>query len=1086
MKIICESCSAQYDLDENRIPPSGMTMKCPACLHSFQVRRAGAAPPPIPPPQYPKTLQDHGVELSPEHDDDTPLRVVTHGKSVDDEDLIDLPAPKAARPPQHPVPLSTEEIVDLPGPVGARPHQEVAPSQDVIDLPAPRRKSGSQIPRVVEDEPDLLAPKRAGAAPSVGIDLDAPDADDVASGPAPVEDYGPPPIELDSIDVVAPKHHELPGLKQESQELAPKQHELPVPKRETTDVAPKPDVTDVAPVPDTVDVAPKPGEAPRPIAAEPLPAARKKAAAPDEPSNYVEEAPRKKRRRAPIAVAVVALLVGGVGLGLGFLTSAGFFGANLFGNRQGGAESKLMAARKLLADDTLASYRKAALDLHGVVESQPKSIEAQALEAQARLAQARLGNPAELRAADTILAALDAGGADGQSPDAQKARALKSLAAGKLDDARAKLGAVLAAAPSDASALVYLGWTELSAGDAAAAERAFAKALAAEPSRAAALYGDGVAKERLGDAAAARDLYTRALARSPQHFGAAVGLARVSGAGASGAQSQLEELIAKRSSSAAPRELSDAWSSIGALAAAAGRRDEAEDRLKRALTLDPESSTARVLLARVQCDAGRCKDALAGLRKVTAAEPKNLDARLGLARALVETGAVKDAETTLAPAIAQAPKDARVLYWQGRLLLAREVPDRAAALQKFKDAVAADGKFIPAYLAESSTFALFGKNDDALEVLAQAEAKATNDPDLMLELGQAYLALGKGAQAEARFRGVLALRAEDPSARLQLGAALELEGKLDEARAEYDGVAQKSPDHPGLAERQALLAAKQGRRDEAWALYQKAIAQGVPTQALRLQAADLALSLGKLDDARKLAESVIKEDDRSPLAHLAYARAQLAAHHADEAMIEARRAATISDLPEAHLVLGQSLEALGKIDQALQEYGLAKRPPVEGEASLGRARMLVRLGASRDALAEVQTLFHDKRLRGPALLVAGDCYADQQQVDKARHAYEDAVHADPQLGEAAFKFGRALHDAGRRKPAIAELERALKLGGDDSSYAVEAYLILGDAHREAKESDAAVKAYKRYLELAPSEAPARAEVNHHLSILGGH
>src|SRR5205823_4454279 len=52
MKITCESCSAQYDLDDNRIPPSGLLMKCPACLHSFTVKKgtpAAAAPPARPP-----------------------------------------------------------------------------------------------------------------------------------------------------------------------------------------------------------------------------------------------------------------------------------------------------------------------------------------------------------------------------------------------------------------------------------------------------------------------------------------------------------------------------------------------------------------------------------------------------------------------------------------------------------------------------------------------------------------------------------------------------------------------------------------------------------------------------------------------------------------------------------------------------------------------------------------------------------------------------------------------------------------------------------------------------------------------------
>src|SRR5262249_51517354 len=37
MNVACESCGARYDLDEAKIPPSGLTMKCFACLHSFQV-----------------------------------------------------------------------------------------------------------------------------------------------------------------------------------------------------------------------------------------------------------------------------------------------------------------------------------------------------------------------------------------------------------------------------------------------------------------------------------------------------------------------------------------------------------------------------------------------------------------------------------------------------------------------------------------------------------------------------------------------------------------------------------------------------------------------------------------------------------------------------------------------------------------------------------------------------------------------------------------------------------------------------------------------------------------------------------------
>ena len=113
-------------------------------------------------------------------------------------------------------------------------------------------------------------------------------------------------------------------------------------------------------------------------------------------------------------------------------------------------------------------------------------------------------------------------------------------------------------------------------------------------------------------------------------------------------------------------------------------------------------------------------------------------------------------------------------------------------------------------------------------------------------------------------------------------------------------------------------------------------------------------------------------------------------------------------------MLAKVLESTNKLDQAIAEYNLARRPPVEGEAQLGRARILVRMGATKDALSELEALAREPKLRAQALLLTGDCYADLQQADRARHAYEDAVKAAPTSGDAAFKLGRALS---RRRPA---------------------------------------------------------------------
>jgi len=400
--------------------------------------------------------------------------------------------------------------------------------------------------------------------------------------------------------------------------------------------------------PAVTDIAPKLAPEPEPaLAAVPSLAGTAGEAAAPTPSAAAEPraeaAPPARRHRWSrilIAVGGVLALVSAVGVALGIFTDSGYFGAKLLGAERVNNEKKLVDARQLMAEDTLASYRKAAVELKLLREAQPRRAELQALEAQAHLAVARLGAGSEARAAEALLTPLAANPKTSVLPDMVKASALQLLVSGKPADARAKLREVLEKAPSDAVALVYLGWVELDAGDADAAARAFSRALTGEPNRAGAIYGLAVAKERQGNRVQAFELYQRALGKSRQHFGAAVGLARSSLQSSEEVQAKIEEMITQRGSAAAPREIADAWATLGQRAASAGRREEAADRLRRAVSLDASSSMAAVGLARVQCDLGRCAEGLPTLRKIVEAEPKNLEARLTLVRALLETGEV--------------------------------------------------------------------------------------------------------------------------------------------------------------------------------------------------------------------------------------------------------------------------------------------------------------------------------------------------------------------------------------------------------------------------------------------------------------
>ena len=73
---------------------------------------------------------------------------------------------------------------------------------------------------------------------------------------------------------------------------------------------------------------------------------------------------------------------------------------------------------------------------------------------------------------------------------------------------------------------------------------------------------------------------------------------------------------------------------------------------------------------------------------------------------------------------------------------------------------------------------------------------------------------------------------------------------------------------------------------------------------------------------------------------------------------------------------------------------------------------------------------------------------------------------------------------GKRGPAIRELNRAIQLGGDQTPYALETYLLLGDSYREGRQRAEALRAYTKWLALAPPSAPERHEVETHVQVLG--
>jgi predicted Zn finger-like uncharacterized protein len=200
LRIECESCHAPYHVDERRVPPQGLKMRCPKCGHTFAVQKPGAAAPEAPPPRAAPPPPKANVKAT------------MLGLGKDDAGLpaarTGLPKapPVPPRPPAAPVAAprpAAPPDADLPaarpappraGPSFGKPPVAPRPAGRADDVPLPARRPGPPVGAA--PRPPMPAAKAAPPAPpppdpNAGAELDL---------PAPRDKFGSLPAALSSVD----------------------------------------------------------------------------------------------------------------------------------------------------------------------------------------------------------------------------------------------------------------------------------------------------------------------------------------------------------------------------------------------------------------------------------------------------------------------------------------------------------------------------------------------------------------------------------------------------------------------------------------------------------------------------------------------------------------------------------------------------------------------------------------------------------------------------------------------------------------------------------------------------------------------
>lgn len=225
---------------------------------------------------------------------------------------------------------------------------------------------------------------------------------------------------------------------------------------------------------------------------------------------------------------------------------------------------------------------------------------------------------------------------------------------------------------------------------------------------------------------------------------------------------------------------------LGTAYNAIGSDDKALDHLQRAVQLEPGDERARLALGRSLRDAGRLAEAANSLRETIAVLPRSAEARWMLAKVLEKTGQPIEAArlfnvVRFAPVLAGRG----VLLWQVAASFdLHQDFDTVMSLLTDRARLRPNDPVVHKELG--LVLSRLGRRSEAIVELAMADVLGGGDAETLTALGQAHLAAGRTADAEAALRRAIAIQADYQPARYALGRTLLRLGRASEAREQLE------------------------------------------------------------------------------------------------------------------------------------------------------------------------------------------------------------------------------------------------------------------------------------------------------------
>jgi tetratricopeptide (TPR) repeat protein len=429
--------------------------------------------------------------------------------------------------------------------------------------------------------------------------------------------------------------------------------------------------------------------------------------------------------------------------------------------------------------------------------------------------------------------------------------------------------------------------------------------------------------------------------------------------------------------------------------------------------------------------------------------------------------------------IKQYPDEASLHLSLGHTMQALERMDDAE--QSFRMAIEKAPSSFGGYVALSQLLFKRDRPEEGARILSEATAKVADGADVRRMLGQSELNRNHVPEAIHQFKQALTFDARDSASLFGLAAAQRRQGSLEEASTSLAKLAEIDPTHPGLPLERGMLFEARGDYDAAADSYRKALADRPTDTDLKLRLGAALVTADKVDEADAILQQVLRDRPNSAEAEHYVGRVLFARKDTAQAVQRFERAVSFEpNRAEFHLYLAWASLDQGNLSGALQSVQKAiQLDPALADAYWILGRVQLRTGAVEDALENLQRAYKLKPGRIEALADLGDVYDQLRKLEDAVASYEKAVRARPANGEWWYKLGDLELDRGHRTQARVALSEAVLRGDrlfEKPHWLPEAHRLYAEILREEKRWPEAVEHYRLYLEIAPSGAPDRKEI----------